>query len=106
MSIYFCYYLIQKVKNKEKVRLIIWVWLVLDIIIFILSLIFFQITISDKFLTHEESDKFNRPCVLFGYFDYHDIWHILSATGLFIFMNIVYFLDDNLNQVQFEIKVF
>lgn len=106
MSIYFCYYLIQKIKNKEKVKLVIWVWLVLDIIIFILSLIFFQIVISDKFKTHEESNKFNKPCVLFGYFDYHDIWHILSATGLFIFMNIVYFLDDDLDKVQVDISSF
>lgn len=106
MSIYFCYYLIQKIKNKEHIRPIIWLWLVLDIIIFILSLIFFQITISDKFLSHEESNKFNRPCVLFNYFDYHDIWHILSATGLFIFMNIVYFLDDNIDTIQIDIRSF
>lgn len=106
MSIYFCYYLIQKIKNKEHIRPIIWLWLMLDIIIFILSLIFFQITISDKFLTHQESDKFNRPCVLFNYFDYHDIWHILSATGLFIFMNIVYFLDDNIDAIQVDIRSF
>ena len=106
MSIYFCYYLIQKIKNKEHIRPIIWLWLVLDLIIFILSLIFFQITISDKFLTHEESDKFNRECVLFNYFDYHDIWHILSATGLFIFMNIVYFLDDNIDAIQVDIRSF
>ena len=58
-----------------------------------LSLKFFFMSVTDKFLPMNESNKLNKPCVLFDYFDYHDIWHILSAIGLFIFMNIIYFMD-------------
>ena len=58
-----------------------------------LAIIYFFKSVTNKFLTIEESNKLNQPCVLFNYFDYHDIWHILSSIGLFIFMNIIYFLD-------------
>ena len=107
MLLYFIYYLILKIKYKEKIKKIFFVWILIDLTIISLSLVFFLKTSSNIFLTIEESNELNHPCVLFNYFDYHDIWHILSATGLFIFINIVYFLDKNLNDVvDEEIPVF
>jgi hypothetical protein len=93
LVIYFLYYFILKIKNKEPINKLIYVWLTLDIIILSLSMIFFFIAVTDKFLPMKESNELNKQCVLFNYFDYHDIWHILSAIGLFIFMNIIFFLD-------------
>ena len=93
LIIYFLYYFIQKIKNKEPINYLIYVWLVIDIVIMTLSILFFFKSVTDKFLPMNESNLLNKPCVLFNYFDYHDIWHILSAIGLFIFMNIIYFLD-------------
>jgi len=93
LVIYFLYYFIQKIKNKEPINSVIYVWLVIDIVIMTLSILFFFKSVTDKFLPMNESNLLNKPCVLFDYFDYHDIWHILSAIGLFIFMNIIYFLD-------------
>lgn len=98
LVIYFLYYFIQKIKNKEPINKLIYIWLLIDIIILNLSLAFFFIELTDKFLPMNESNELNKPCVLFNYFDYHDIWHILSAIGLFIFMNIIYFLDTNTNE--------
>ena len=94
MIIYFIYYLISKIINKEKVKFIWWIALLIDIFVIILSLIYFNMSVNNRLLTIEESNRLNRPCVLFNYFDYHDIWHILSATGLFLFMNIIYFMDE------------
>ena len=54
-----------------------------------------MLTSSNIFLTPDESKELNKPCIIMDYFDYHDVWHILSATGLFIFMNIVFFLDNS-----------
>ena len=99
MLIYFIYYIALKIKHKEKINKIFYVWILLDLAIISLSLVFFLKTSSNIFLTIEESNALNHPCVLFNYFDYHDIWHILSATGLFIFINIVYFLDKNLSSI-------
>ena len=102
MIIYFLYYIFQKVKNKERISKVFIIWLILDIVILSLSIVFFLKTSSNIFLTIEESDALNKPCVLFNYFDYHDIWHILSATGLFIFMNLVYFLDKDLDETIYQ----
>lgn len=96
MIIYFIYYTIQKVLHNETVMWYIWVLMVIDVIIVSAALLFFTHSVSNKFLTHEESDKLNEPCALFGYFDYHDIWHLLSSIGLYIFMNIIYFIDNDL----------
>lgn len=97
MLIYFLYYILMKLKHKERIKPIFFIWLVIDIVVIALSLIYFVKTSSNIFLPIDESNALNKPCVLFNYFDYHDIWHILSATGLFIFINLVYFLDKNLN---------
>jgi hypothetical protein len=107
MLIYFIYYIALKINHKEKINKIFYIWILLDLAIISLSLVFFLKTSSNIFLTIEESNALNHPCVLFNYFDYHDIWHILSATGLFIFINIVYFLDKNLSSIMDqEIPVF
>ena len=37
---------------------------------------------TDKANTPEKSRNQNHECISFGFFDYHDIWHILSSFGL------------------------
>ena len=97
MLLYFCYYLIQKLIHREKISSILWCWIIIDLIIVILSLLFYVKTSTNTFLSPEQSRALNEPCIIFSYFDYHDVWHILSATGLFIFMIIVLFLDSNIH---------
>jgi hypothetical protein len=107
LMIYFIYYLILKVRNKEKISTLIWVWIVIDIITISISLVFFLTAVSNKFLPMEESNSLNSGCVLFNYFDYHDIWHIVSSIGLFIFINIIFFIDNNIEYtVVQEINIF
>jgi hypothetical protein len=98
MVFYFTYYVIQKALKREIIKWYVWILLFLDIIVLLFALIFFEHAVTNKFMTHEESDHLNEPCVLFGYFDTHDIWHFLSAIGLYIFMNIIYFIDDDLKE--------
>jgi len=107
MSIYFSYYIINKLKSKEPISKLFWVFLLADIVILSTAIYYFLDSVTDTSKSIEDSDKLNKPCVLFGYFDYHDIWHILSATGLYIFMNLVYFLDNNLDtMLQEELAIF
>eukprot|EP01132_Coremiostelium_polycephalum_P001503 gene1503-1895_t len=47
----------------------------------------------------DESLQLNKPCVVFNYFDTHDVWHFFSAVGLFSIMSIVYFIDWDLRNV-------
>ena len=34
-------------------------------------------------LTPAESRELNKECTLLGFYDNHDIWHFLSAVGMF-----------------------
>ena len=46
-----------------------------------------------------ESDvvtKFGAPGVLMNFYDYHDIWHMLSSLGLFWTSCMLLTLDDDL----------
>ena len=107
LTIYFLYYIIHKLKHSEPISKKIYFFFIVDVITLTLAIYFYTKYVTNITLSIEESNKLNRPCVLFTYFDYHDIWHILSATGLFIFMNIVFFLDKNLdNTLLPDIAVF
>ena len=35
-------------------------------------------------LTPAESRELNKECALLGFYDNHDIWHFLSAVGMFL----------------------
>ena len=35
-------------------------------------------------LTPAESRELNKECTLLGFYDNHDIWHFLSAVGMFL----------------------
>ena len=43
-----------------------------------------------------ESRNFNRDCDIFDFYDYHDIWHFLSAAGLFFCFMLLITLDEGL----------
>ena len=102
MLIYFLYYIVQKIINRETIKLIWWIILVIDIVIFSLSLVYFTHSTTDKLLTPEQSRELNKKCVLFNYFDDHDIWHFLSAMGLFLFVFLIYRIDDPLNNLTYS----
>ena len=103
LSIYFIYYLITKVINKEKIRPFIFWLILLDLILLVISLYFYTNTDYDTFVSIHDSNKLNRECVLFNYFDNHDIWHFMSSTTLFVFVIIVLFIDYDLEYSREEI---
>ncbi|XP_065336817.1 SID1 transmembrane family member 1-like [Cloeon dipterum] len=45
------------------------------------------------------SRTLNKQCVLFGFFDNHDIWHFLSAPGLFFYFLFLFIIDRHLDDV-------
>lgn len=49
--------------------------------------------------TPARSREFNKPCVLFKFFDNHDIWHFLSAFAMFFSFMVLLTLDDDLVEV-------
>ena len=97
LLIYFVYYITQKIYFKEAISKIWIIVLILDVMSLVSAIVFYNIAVSDKLLPPDESDKLNKKCVIFNYFDYHDIWHILSALGLFLLMINIYNIDTKEN---------
>ena len=93
LFIYFIYYIIIKVLNGEHVYNVIKLAIIVDGVLMGVALYFFANYPSNIFLTQKQSLEYNKPCVLFGFFDNHDIWHILSSLGLYLLMNILLYID-------------
>lgn len=101
------YYIIQKYRHGEHVRFYVWVMLVVMFLTDAFAIYVFEIPVTNKMLTPRQSLELNKPCVLLGFFDYHDIWHFLSAIGVVMFFFVVYLLDTDIDYVDRKtIKVF
>ncbi|KAJ7365362.1 hypothetical protein OS493_005469 [Desmophyllum pertusum] len=48
---------------------------------------------TDKVESAENSRNLNQECVLLGFFDHHDIWHILSSFTLLMGAHLVMFIS-------------
>ena len=107
LIIYFVFYIINKLINNERINVNMWIILFIDLCLFTTSLIYFEIAVTDKMLSPSQSRKLNKPCIFLDYFDYHDMWHIFSSISVFLFMYIVYNIDNNLRYtVISDIKIF
>lgn len=49
---------------------------------------------TDKVKSPEESRDLNRDCAVVGFFDYHDLWHILSSFALLMGAYLVLYISD------------
>ena len=103
--IYFFWYLFMKTVNTrrnpdEAVHLASIMFISLTVVFWILGVYFFKIPISNKFLSWEESKTLNADCVLFDYFDTHDIWHFTSALALGGQLMSIYTVDRQLRYTQ------
>ena len=57
--------------------------------------IFIAFPTTDKANTPEKSRNINHECISFGFFDYHDIWHILSSFGLLMGAHLLMYASTN-----------
>lgn len=102
LFIYFTYYIVTKICVGERLLLIIVIGIIIDSIILGTSLYFFINNPTNIFLSQQESSELNKDCKLLKFFDNHDIWHILSSLGLYLFMNILLYIDYDL---EFQEKI-
>lgn len=90
------YYLILKLFNGEKISKWIWLLFLFSGLMWSFALYFFTKNTTNKYLTPEESMELNSKCVLFDYFDTHDVWHFFSSLGMFSLLLITWFVDFNI----------
>ncbi|XP_070548991.1 SID1 transmembrane family member 1-like [Ptychodera flava] len=83
------------------------VFLVLNVV-WVPALYFFVQGLAQWEKTPAESREGNRDCLLFDFYDDHDVWHFLSACGLFFTFMTLLTLDDDVdyNKPRDEIPAF
>jgi hypothetical protein len=90
---YLVWYTVMKFRHGERPPWFVWIVWLNCLSITSGALYFFQIPVTNKFLSFDESKKLNKPCFAFDYFDTHDVWHFLSAIALFLLFSTVYIMD-------------
>eukprot|EP00038_Savillea_parva_P008019 m.174090 g.174090 ORF g.174090 m.174090 type:complete len:882 (-) comp13789_c0_seq1:122-2767(-) len=94
--VYLAHYVCMKVIRKEVLTWKPLVCLVCAIIAWVPALAFF----NTGLVTFDEDAAYSRegnsPCVLWGFFDAHDVWHISSSLALFFSALVLLTIDDDL----------
>ncbi|XP_071487185.1 SID1 transmembrane family member 1-like [Diadema antillarum] len=107
MLLYLAFYFIMKLICREKILLVVILFILLTLFLWSSALYFFQLKETAWQYSAARSRAGNQPCVILGFFDRHDVWHFLSAASLFVSFVSVLFLDDDLeDQPRTKIRVF
>ncbi|XP_068734259.1 SID1 transmembrane family member 1-like [Montipora capricornis] len=105
--LYLAFYVIMKLRNKERILPLPRYLLVCTLICWILALIFFFSNLTSWQKSPARSREGNKECVFLEFYDYHDIWHFLSACALFFsFLGLLTLDDDLLRTPRHSIPVF
>jgi len=105
--LYLAFYVIMKLRNKERILLFPLVFLGLTLACWIAALIFFLSNLTSWQKSPAQSREGNKDCILLGFYDAHDVWHFLSACALFLsFLGLLTLDDDLLRTPRSNIPVF
>jgi len=100
-------YITMKLVNHEKICLQPALFGILGLATWMGATFFFINNSTLWTVTAAESKQWNTHCQLLNFYDFHDIWHLLSAPALFFSFMLVLTLDDDLvNTPQTQIVVF
>ena len=96
LLVYTIYYTAMKAYHKEPIRSAPIIYSLLALLCWAPALYFFLDARTNSENTPAESRNYNEKCVIFDFYDNHDIWHIFSAGGLFFSFMMLLTLDDGL----------
>ena len=103
MKCYLCYC---KKRKAESINLLCWFYLICAVAFLFLGCFFFAKELKSSALSPAGSRDLNDKCAML-IFDNHDLWHFLSATGLFFtFMMVLTIEDNNMKTSWDQIRVF
>ena len=67
-----------------------WIYVLITVVILVSAVVIFEaLPTTNKAQTPEKSRNENKECILLGFFDYHDLWHILSSFALLMGAHLV-----------------
>ncbi|XP_050304871.1 SID1 transmembrane family member 1-like [Anthonomus grandis grandis] len=101
------FYTVMKLIHKEKISYEAIIFGACGMACWITSGIFFLDAATLWTVTPAESRQWNQGCIFLGFYDKHDVWHLLSAPALyFTFLYLMYLDDDLCDKPQNQIPVF
>jgi len=107
LAIYMVFYLIMKMVYKEFLVRSCKLYLVASLLLMSVSLYFFFNSPKNQDRSPASSREHNEECILFNFYDSHDLWHFLSAGGLFtLFMSLLSIDDDLVFKDRRKIPIF
>ena len=107
LLLYTKFYLVMKLRHGERILVQPLFYIILSLLTWAGALYYFLSKSTSWVLPPAESRHLNMDCVLFNFYDNHDIWHFLSALSLFLSYMILLCLDDDLtNTPREKIPVF
>ncbi|XP_070549029.1 SID1 transmembrane family member 1-like isoform X2 [Ptychodera flava] len=96
--LYLAFYIIMKLRFGERIVLRAFVFILLTVGLWAAALFFFLQGLAQWDKTPAVSREGNRDCILFDFYDHHDIWHFLSACAMFFSFMTLLTLDDDLDE--------
>jgi len=96
---YTIFYIFMKIYCGERLVWYCVVFLVLCTLCFGPAFFFFQSKEKSSLVSAAQSRSLNAECLLFGFFDNHDVWHFLGGYALFFMFMFFLTLDDDLLHV-------
>lgn len=93
---YTAYYVAMKIIHREKFTIKPIGYAIAAVSCWVPALYYFNLTQYSSEVTPAESRNINQECLVGGMSDSHDIWHMMSAAGMFFTFMMIQTLDDGL----------
>jgi len=107
MFVYLTYYIFMKFKCGERPVYQTYVYVACAAICAMPAMYYFTNKEKNSEVSPAESRDINKECILFEYFDGHDVWHFLGGAGVFFTFMFIFTIDEDLKyKKRSEIRVF
>ncbi|BHF66955.1 RNA transmembrane transporter activity [Sparganum proliferum] len=107
LLMYYCFYIIMKLRHRERFLCVPLLYIIMSCLTWGFGIYFFMQHSTTWEVTPAQSRALNRPCILLGFYDVHDVWHFLSSISMFFsFMSIMTLDDDLVTTPRNNIPVF
>ncbi|XP_033641444.1 SID1 transmembrane family member 1-like isoform X1 [Asterias rubens] len=97
LLLYLAFYIIMKVRSGEKLTAVVIVIIVVTLVVWGFALYFYSMSLTGWEKTAAASRESNAACLLFDFYDGHDIWHFLSSGALFFSFLLLLVMDNDLD---------
>ncbi|KAI0235526.1 SID1 transmembrane family member 1 [Lamellibrachia satsuma] len=99
LTLYFAFYITMKLRSHERILWVPACYISMATVLWAVAFYFYVWRATSWHETPARSREFNSRCILFNFYDSHDIWHFLSSMSLFFSLMTMLTLDDDLVEV-------